>query len=109
MESKKKLEAIKEENMRRKEYFEAKSLENTRVMFRIRTRMIDLKASYKNKPTYKKDGWKCEGCGTENETNCHVVVWKAYEQVRAGKDMKCDEYLVEFFKEVMKIRMRKTE
>ena len=109
VESKKKLEAIKEENMRRKEYFETKSLENTRLMFRIRTRMIDLKANFKNKPTNKKDGWKCEGCGTEIETNCHVLVCKAYEQVRAGKDLKCDEDLVQFFKQVMKIRMKKKE
>ena len=69
--------------------------------------MIDLKANFKNKPTYKKDGWKCDGCGTE--TNCRVVICKAYEQFRAGKDLKCDEDLVEFFKQVMKIRMKKKE
>ena len=68
-----------------------------------------IKANYKNKTTHKKDGWSREGCGTEIETNCHVVICKAYEQVRAGKDLKCDEDPVEFFKKVMKIRMRKTK
>ena len=68
-----------------------------------------VKMKVPKEPTYKKDGWKCEGCGTEIETNCHVVICKAYEQVTAGKDLKCVEDLVEFFKEVMKISMRKRE
>ena len=59
VEPKKKLEAIKEEKMRRKENFTAESLENTRVMFIIMTLMIDLKANYKNKQIYKMDEWIC--------------------------------------------------
>ena len=46
----KKLEPINGGNMKRNEYFTAESLENTRVMFIIRTIMIDRMANYKNKP-----------------------------------------------------------
>ena len=48
VDSKTKLAEIKYEDMKRKEYFHRKSLEDTRLLFRIRTRMVDLKANFKN-------------------------------------------------------------
>ena len=92
--------------MKRKEYFKQKSLEDTRMLFRIRTRMIDLKANFKNKPTFRNDGWVCEGCRKEVETSGHVMSCQAYDLVRQGKDLSDDKDLVQFFKEVMKIRMK---
>ena len=105
--SKTKLEGIKDEDLNRKEYFMQKSLEDTRLLFRIRTRMVDLKANFKNKPAYRNDGWTCEGCKKEVESNGHVMSCQAYEHVRQGKDLGSDKGLVEFFKEVLKIRMQK--
>ena len=67
--SKTKIEGIKDEDMKRKEYFQQKSLEDTRLLFRIRTRMVELKANFKNKPAFRKDGWICEGCNKEVESN----------------------------------------
>ena len=99
------LEGIKNENMKRKEYFKQKSLEETRMLFRIRTRMVDLKANFKNKPAFRKDGWLCEGCRREVETNCHVMSCQAYEHVRQGLDLGSDRDLVKLFKEVMRIRV----
>ena len=107
VDSKSKLEGIKNEDMKRKEYFKQKSLEDTRMLFRIRTRMVELKANFKNKPAFRKDGWLCEGCQREVETNCHVMSCQAYEQVRQGLDLDSDKDLVQFFKKVMKIRMEK--
>ena len=101
------MEGTKNEDMKRKEYFKQKSLEDTRMLFRIRTRMVDLKANFKNKPAFRKDGWLCEGCHREVETNCHVLSCQASEQVRQGLDLDSDKDLVQFFKEVMKIRMEK--
>ena len=105
--SKTKLEGIKDEDMKRKEYFQQKSLEDTRLLFRIRTRMVELKANFKNKPAFRKDGWICEGCNKEVESNGHVMTCQAYEHVREGKDLGSDMGLVQFFKEVLKIRMQK--
>ena len=107
VESKTKLEGIKDEDMKRKEYFHQKSLEDTRLLFRIRTRMVDLKANFKNKPAFRKDGWICEGCHNEVETNGHVMSCEAYEHVREGKNLDSDKDLVQFFKEILKIRMKK--
>ena len=101
------MEGIKNEDVRRKEYFGEKSLEDTRLLFRIRTRMVDLKANFKNKPAFKKDGWTCEGCWKEVESHGHVISCQAYEHVREGKDLDSDTDLVQFFKEVLKIRMKK--
>ena len=104
--SKTKLEGIKDEDMKRKDYFKQKSLEDTRMLFRIRTRLIDLKANFKNKPAFSNDGWVGDGCKKEVETSGHVMSCQAYELVRQGKDLSCDKDLVQFFKEVMKIRMK---
>ena len=107
VQSKTKLEGIKDEDLKRKEYFLQKSLEDTRLLFRIRTRMVDLKANFKNKPAFRKDGWKCEGCNKEVESNGHVMHCQAYDHVREGKDLGSDKGLVQYFKEVLKIRMKK--
>ena len=106
VQSKRKLEGIIDEDMKRKDYFKQKSLEGTRMLFRIRTRMLDLKANFKNKPAFRKDGWVCDGCKKEVETSGHVMSCQAYELIREGKDLSTDRDLVQFFKEVMKIRMK---
>ena len=107
VESKTKLEEIKNQGVKVKEYFSGRNIVDTRMMFRIRTRMIELKANFKNNQKFKKEGWKCEGCGKEVETNGHVMNCIAYEHVRDGKDLTSDEDLVQFFKEVMKMRMQR--
>ena len=89
------------------DYFQHKSLEDTRLLFRIRMRMVDLKANFKNKPAFRKDGWICEGCHNETETNGHVMCCEAYKLIREGKDLEKDRDFVEFFREVLKIRMQK--
>ena len=78
-------------------------------MLRIRSRMIQLMANFKNNPRYKKVGWKCDGCEMEVESNAQLIKCVAYEQVRDGKDLNCDKDLVQYYKEVMKIRMRKSK
>ena len=93
--------------MKRNEYFKEKSLEDTRMLFRIRTRMVDLKANFKNNHAFRKDNWLCEGCRREVETNSHVMSCQAYEDIRQGLDLGNDKDLVKFFKEVMRIRMKK--
>ena len=79
--------------MKRKDYFQQKSLEDTRLLFRIRTRMVDLKANLKNKPAFRKDGWICEGCHKETENNGHVMSCEAYKLIREGKIWKKIEIL----------------
>ena len=78
------------------------------MLFRIKTRIIDLKANFKRKPAYRSDGWKCEGCREEVEANSHVLICRAYNELRNGKDLKESEKdLVTYFKDVLKLRMMK--
>ena len=93
--------------MKSKDYFNQKSFEDTRLLFRIITRMVDLKANFKNKPAFRKYGWICEGCQKEVETNAHVMSCETYTLIREGKDLKKDKDLVDFFREVLKLRMQK--
>ena len=78
------------------------------MLFRIKTRIIDLKANFKRKPAYRSDGWKCEGCREEVEANIHVLICRAYNELRNVKDLKeSEDDLVAYFKEVIKLRMKK--
>ena len=103
----KKLEGIKNEHVKVKDYFKSKNLEDVRVMFRIRTRMVELKANFKNNPAFRKEGWICDGCELEIETNSHVMNCRAYDQVRVGKNLESEKDLILYFREVMKLRMTK--
>ena len=60
VESKTKLEEIKNQGRKVKEYFSGRNIVDTRMMFRIQTRMIELKANFKNNQKFKKEGWKCK-------------------------------------------------
>ena len=106
MEGLKKLEGIVKDNLEIKEYFKFRNLEDTRVMFRLRTRMLELKANQKNNPTFRKEGWKCDGCKQEIENEKHVMECTSYDHVRVGKKLEVDKDLISYFKEVMKIKMR---
>ena len=65
--------------------------------------MVDLKANFKNKPAFRKDGWICEGCPKEVGTNVHVMSCETYQIISDGKDLEKDKDLVEFVRELLKV------
>ena len=56
-------------------------------------------------PTFRKEGWKCDGCKQEIENEKHVMECTSYDHVRVGKKLEVDKDLISYFKEVMKIKM----
>ena len=99
-----KLEAMGGEFFGIKQYMKNKSIDDARYMFRIRTRMVDVKMNFRNDPRYKRESWMCK-CETNVESQTHVLLYcKNYAKLREGLDFDNDRDLVKYFREVLAIR-----
>ena len=104
----KKLENIKNEEIgRTKDYMETKCIADCRLQFRIRTNMVELKANMKG--SYKDGDFSCPGCGDKAsvEDQSHVLRCPAYSDIRQGLNMEEDKDVVQYFRQVMLVRMKK--
>ena len=110
MEGLKKCEKIMHDPFGRKNYLENKSIPDSRMIFRIRTNMVELKANQKSNKKYKEEGWECDFCDEKSEeTTTHVINCKGHEELRKGKDFENDNDLAEYFRQVLKARCEKGE
>ena len=83
-----------------KDYMMNKSLADSRMIFRIRTEMVDMKDNMRNK--YKRTSINCEACDTSSaESQLHVLACPGYAELRVGKDMSRNEDLAAYFRDVL--------
>ena len=83
-------------------YMKSKSLKDTRELFRIKTRMNDLRANFPGKPECRvKGGMSCVGCGVSIESNSHITQCYMYSDLLEGRDLAKDSDLVGYFRDVM--------
>ena len=100
--SSKKLEDIKESNFNDiQPYFNDKNIENARIKFRIRTKMLkkvpgNFKNLYKNVP----NGLKCDFCEDEMTQN-HCISCPGRKEYRKDLDMNNLDDLVSYFKIIL--------
>ena len=87
-----------------KEYMRIKNIAESRIMFRIRTKMLNLKDNMRGQ---FKTNLDCRACNTrEIESQTHVLSCTGYADIRVGLDMSNDKDLIAYFAQVMKIRMK---
>ena len=80
------------------------TLSDAGLKFSIRFRMArSIQTNYRGNPSYMLNNWRCVGCG-EVDSQEHVIVCKAYEKLRNGKDLNDDFDLVKYFREVINLR-----
>ena len=73
-----------------KTYMKQKSLADSRLIFRLRTEMVDVKDNMRNK--YKGSQVHCDACNMkEPESQVQVMACPGYEDLRAGKDTATSE------------------
>ena len=100
-----KLEKLLKEDCKAKEYLGMKSLNDVRDIFRARTLMLEgFKGNHKN--MYKGKDMQCEGCSMEVDTQSHVLVCEAYKDLREDKVLSSDEGVINYFRQVIKRRMK---
>ena len=103
MESSTKLEDIKNDDFRKiQPYFLEKSVANTRLAFRIRTKMVkkipgNFKNMYKNNP----EGLKCSHCMENIMTQNHCLACPGLAEHREGLELKNIEDMVVFFRRIL--------
>ena len=106
MVGKTKLENLLKDDCKAKNYLECKSLKDVRDIFRARTKMLEgIKGNHKNMHSDK--DMKCVGCSLECDTQSNVLTCEAYKDLREGKVLSSDEGLIEYFRKVIKRRMKK--
>ena len=86
-----KMELLKRQDTRKmKPYMKQKSLDNSRIEFKWQTHMIDTRMNMKGR--YTKDKYECPHCpegrqpGGCLETSDHLLVCRAYQDLREGLD-----------------------
>ena len=106
MENLSKLKDKVDESFQQKEYLNSCNIFESRTMFRARSKMLECKMNFSHDPKFSKDLWMCDSCKRAIDTQSHVMICPAYSKLREGKDVNCDEDLVKYLVEVMKIRER---
>ena len=105
--SKQKLNAINGEDFRKvQDYFQDKSVENTRMAFRIRTEMVkEIPGNFKNKYRVKgtdTEGLICSECQEQAVmTQSHCLTCPAWSEIRNGLDLSKVSDLVVFFRKLL--------
>ena len=84
-----KLEDIQNEDYRCiQPYFLDKSVSNTRLAFRIRTKLVGkIHGNYKNMFKNNKDGLKCRHSEEDVITQIHCVSCPGFKELREGLDL----------------------
>ena len=102
MEGKEKLKDIRHGNFRKpQEYMEEKSIENARMAYRVRSKMVEtIKLNFKN--SYK-PLLQCDFCSSgEEESQEHAMICEAWEEERRGLDLYRMSDVVKFFTKILK-------
>ena len=106
----KKLMDIKDEDFSTvQEYFKDKSVENTRMAFKVRSKMVaDIPCNFKNKYKRKgEDGIMCPYCKDGREfSQSHCLECPAWADIREGLDLANIMDLVVFFRKMLDERAR---
>ena len=97
---------VAEETGYGKGYMKQNNIEDSRTMFRYRTKMLELKEKMKGR--YGRENLGCEACSTGDvESQSHVLQCTAYEDLREGRDLDKDRDMIAYFREVLKRRLKK--
>ena len=91
------------------EYFKDKSVENTRMAFKVRSKMVaDIPCNFKNKYKRKgEDGIMCPYCKEGREfSQSHCLECPAWTDIREGLDLSNIMDLVVFFRKMLDERAR---
>ena len=98
-----KLESMQSESFGLKDYLKELSLEQARVLFRVRTRMVKCKLNQSSQRANKAKLWRCDDCGNI-DSQSHILHCPAYQDLRTGKDLKSDIDVANYFKQVLSLR-----
>ena len=107
---------LAEEKFERKKYFTEMNLENARVMFKVKSKVLPtIRKNFPQK--YRKESLLCPSCrdlnisNPEEDTQFHVAtVCPAFSEFRHEKDLVNNDHdLIEFYKKVIDYRINNNQ
>ena len=101
-----KLEVLKTETYGEKPYLTEMNMHDARLNFSLRSRMFKCKMNFLNDPKFKAEMWRCDSCRRCVDSQSHILYCPAYHQFREGKSLSSDQDIVDYFQEVIKLRMK---
>ena len=101
---KSKLSEMINETYELKPYLSEMKMNDARLNFALRSRMVKCKMNYFNDPKYRAEMWRCDSCRTRIDSQSHILYCPAYQKLREGKNLNSDQDIVTYFREVLKIR-----
>ena len=101
----------KNKNFEVKEYFKTMTLENSRVNFGLRNQMTrTIQSHFSSDKAYSKELWTCRDCKSKIDSIFHAKNCIFFENLRQKyPNLDSDDQLVEYFKEIIKIRDDKAQ
>jgi hypothetical protein len=103
-----KLQDLKNDNFGRKDYLSSKSIDNCRMMMRMRSKMVNVKENFKNMYKNRRNGLSCDSCQSQEvESQSHVLLCPAYDKLRDGLDLAKQDDLIRYYREVLAYRDKK--
>ena len=101
-------EKLKEEKYEMKDYVKSMRMNDGRLNFQIRSKMVrNIAFNYSSDPKYSSQLWHCTHCD-RMDSQSHVLICESYKYLREGKDLSSDQDLVKYFRDVLALR-EKTE
>ena len=82
------------------------NLSQARTKFKLRTRMLEVKNNFQG--GREKSQLICEACEVCVETQDHILFCSAYHDLRVDRDINNDLDLVDYVREVMKRRDKRS-
>ena len=93
-----------DEPFEKKDYFQKLNLEEARIMFKKRAKMMQyVKFNFSSDPQYRSQLWQCNGCKTNIDSMSHIIWCPAYSNLREDKDINCDKDLAKYLLQVLKL------
>ena len=95
---------LKDETYELKEYMKLLNMSNARVKFRIRTKMVEnIAFNFSSDQKYANRLWQCTHCD-HIDSQSHVLICVGFKHLREGKNLKSDQDLVRYFRDVISLR-----
>ena len=87
-----------------KPYLKELDMSSARDNFRLRSKMTrTVKFNFPSDRKYQAELWSCWHCSSI-DSQTHIMVCHAYQEFREGKDLGKDQDLVNYFRQVLKLR-----
>ena len=97
-------DSFKVETFSTQEYLKSLNVNDARLKFRIRSKMVKTVAlNFSSDKKFSSKLWQCTHCD-RIDSQSHILACISYKQLREGKNLYSDKDLIQYFREVIALR-----